>query len=269
MQPDANVLIPEQDHDRRLRPHRQDGQGRRLVVRDDQNTFEELLDAARASRERKERFGVLDTGKLGVSELEWIAEAGADIFTSDEARPGVLELALIAKACARGGGAVALLVNGGLEDRHADLARDGVILHVSNRETGHRLPHPGGAGRDAPGPEADSWSIYHHGAHVPELDGLASAGGHIHLSDKALEEKDLDLMTTLLEASRAGRGEVLLYIEKGMPVRFLGALFDAGAVLLFKTPPSDRRSLMRGLERKAAKRRPNPASFYLQDAFLL
>ena len=110
------------------------GRGRRLIVRDDQNTFEELLDAARASRERKERFGVLDTGKLGVSELEWIAEAGADIFTSDEARPNVLELALIARACARGGGAVALLVNGGLEDRHADLARDGIILHVSNRE---------------------------------------------------------------------------------------------------------------------------------------
>ena len=76
-------------------------------------------------------------------------------------------------------------------------------------------------------------------------------------------------MTTLLEASRAGKGEVLLYIEKGMPVRFLGALFDAGAVLLFKTPPSDRRSLMRGLERKAAKRRPDPGSFYMQDAFLL
>ena len=103
----------------------------------------------------------------------------------------------------------------------------------------------------------------------PELEGPAAAGGRIHLSDKALEEKDLDLMTTLLEASRAGKGEILLYIEKGMPFRFLGALFDAGAVLLFKTPPSDRRSLMRGLERKAAKRRPDPGSFYMQDAFLL
>ena len=54
-----------------------------------------------------------------------------------------------------------------------------------------------------------------------------------------------------------------------MPVRFLERLFDAGAVLLFKTPPSDRRSLMRGLEWKAAKRRPSPGSFYVQDTFLL
>ncbi len=244
------------------------GRGRRFVVRDDQNTFEELLDAARASRERNERFGVLDTGKLGVSELEWIAEAGADIFTSDEARPNALELALMAKACARGGGAVALLVSGGLEGRHMDLARDGIILHVSNRE---RAVDPLALAELSRSARSGGGSLvfYHHGAPAPELEGLASAGGHIHLSDKALEEKDLDLMATLLEASRAGKGEVLLYIEKGMPVRFLGALFDAGAVLIFKTPPSDRRSLMRGLERKAAKRRPDPGSFYMQDAFLL
>ena len=46
-----------------------------------------------------------------------------------------------------------------------------------------------------------------------------------------------------------------------MPVRFLGTLFDAGAVLLFKTPPSDRRSLMRGLERKAGKKTAGPGLF--------
>ena len=80
------------------------------------------------------------------------------------------------------------------------------------------------------------------GARPRSSKGSTSAGGHIHPSDKALEEKDLDLMTTLLEASRAGKGEIILYIEKGMPFRFLGALFDAGAVLFFKTPPSDRRS---------------------------
>jgi hypothetical protein len=244
------------------------GRGRRLVIRDDQHTFEELLDAARASRERNERLGVLDTGKLGVSELEWIAEAGADLFTSDEARPSVIELVLIARACARGGGAVALLVNGGLEDRHTDLARDGIILHVSGRERavdGLALAELARAARSGGG----FLVYYHHGVPVPELAGPAAAGGRIHLSDKALEEKDLDLMMTLLGASRAGKGAILLYLEKGMPVRFLATLFDAGALLLFKTPPSDRGSLMRGLERKAARRRPDPSSFYMQDAFLL
>ncbi len=244
------------------------GRGRELVVRDDQNTFEELLDAARAARPRKARFGLLDTGKLGAAELEWLGEAGARVFTSDEARPDASEIVRAAKACARGGGAVALLVNGPLGDRHGDLARDGVILHVSNRERVADLP----ALADLAGAAAAGSGFlvyYHHGSPVPELARLAAAGARIHLSDRALEEKDLDIMTALLEASRAGRGEIIVYIEKGMPVPFLGKLFDAGAVLFFKTPPSDRRSLMRGLERKARKRRPAPGSFYLQDAFLL
>jgi hypothetical protein len=241
--------------------------GRELVVRDDQNTFEEILDAARAARPHYARFGVLDTGKLSSSELEWLGETGARIFTSDDARPEGLGLAGIAKACARGGGAVALLVNGTLEDRHADLARDGVILHVSNRVRAAGLPALAalaGAAKSGGG----FLVYYHHGAPVPELGELAAAGARIHLSDKALEEKDMDLMTTLLEASRAGGAELILYIEKGMPVLFLGTLFAAGAVLFFKTPPSDRRSLMRDLERKAEKRRPAPSSFYMQDAFL-
>ncbi len=242
--------------------------GRELAVRDDQNTFEELLDAARAARARKARFGVLDTGKLSGSELEWLGEAGARVFSSDEARPDALELAGVAKACARGGGAIALLVNGPLEERHADLARDGVILHVSNRERAvdpSALAPLAGAARSGGG----FLVYYHHGVPVPELGELAASGARVHLSDKALEDKDLDLMTTILEASRAGGAEIILYIEKGMPVLFLRELFDAGAVLFFKTPPSDRRSLMRGLERRAAKRRPDPGSFYLQDAFLL
>jgi hypothetical protein len=243
--------------------------GRELVVRDDQNAFEELLDAARAAktRPRKARFGVLDTGKLGTSELEWLAEAGADIFTSDEARPDAAELVLVAKACARGGGAVALLVNGPLGDRHGDLARDGVILHVSNRERAVDLSALAGLAEAAKS-GGGFLVYYHHGSPVEDLVGLAVDGARIHLSDRALEEKDLDLMTAVLEASRAGGGELILYVEKEMPLRFLRKLFDAGGVLFFKTPPSDRRSLLRGLERKAEKRRPDPRSFYLQNAFL-
>jgi hypothetical protein len=244
------------------------GRGREIVVRDDQNTFEELLDAARAARPRKARFGVLDTGKLGASELEWLGEAGARLFTSDEARPAALELAVVAKACARGGGSVALLVTGPLGDHHGDLARDGVILHVSNRERAvdlAALAELAGAAKAGGG----YLVYYHHGAPVEDLAGLAGAGARIHLSDKALEDTDLDLMASLLEASRAGGGEIILCIEKGMPLLFLRKLFDGGAILFFKTPPSDRRSLMRGLERKSEKRRPTPGAFYLQDAFLL
>jgi len=240
---------------------------RDVVVRDDQNTFEELLDAARAARPRKARFGVLDTGKFGVPELEWLAEAGAGIFTSDEARPNAAELVPVVKACARGGGAVALLVNGPLGASHDDMIRDGVVLHVSNRE---RAVDPAALTDLAGAAKAGGGFLvyYHHGALVEDMAGLAAAGARIHLSDKALEDKDLDIMIALLEASRSGGGEIILYIEKGMPLQFLRKLFDAGVVLFFKTPPSDRRSLMRGLERKAEKRRPHPGSFYLQNTFL-
>lgn len=241
--------------------------GRELVVRDDQNTFEEVLDAARVARPRKARFGLLDTGKFGAAELEWLGDAGTRIFTSDEARPDASELVSVAKACARGGGAVALLVNGPLGDRHGGLARGGIVLHVSNRERAvdlQALAELAGAAKAGGG----YLVYYHHGAPAEALAGLAFSGARIHLFDEALEDKDLDLMASLLEASRAGSGEIILSIEKGMPLLFLRKLFDAGAILFLKTPPSDCRSLMRGLERKARKRRPSPGSFYMQDAFL-
>jgi hypothetical protein len=241
--------------------------GRELVVRDDQSAFEELLDAARAAKLRKARLAFLDTGRFGPSELEWLGEAGAWIYASDEVRPKAGELVLAAKACARGGSALALLVSGPVGERHADLVRDGLILHVSDRD--RPVDTAALAGLAATARDAGGYLVfYHHGAPAEELAGLLAAGARLHMSDRALEEKDRDLMAALL-AARARGGELILYIEKGLPVAFLETLFAAGAVLLFKTPPSDRRSLMSGLERRAAKRRPSPGSFYLQDVFLL
>jgi hypothetical protein len=53
-----------------------------------------------------------------------------------------------------------------------------------------------------------------------------------------------------------------------LPLELLEELWAAGAVLLFLTPPSDDRSLLRPVELKAARRKLPARAFHLSTAFL-
>jgi len=248
------------------------------VVRDDQYGFNDTLDAVKTARARGARLDLLDTGRFSVLELEWLCKAGAHFYTSDDARADVSDLRLIRKACAKGGSSAAFLARGPFENGDQPgrppysvllaLAGDGFILHTSNREHARDLLLLSGLAEEAH--KGGGFLVYyHHGAADSGLVELTSRGARIHLSDKRLQESDLELLSAVLKASRAGGSKLILYVEKGMPVRFLKKLFNAGATLLFKRPPHDRRSLMRKLELKARKRVPNPDSYYLYTTFLL
>jgi hypothetical protein len=252
--------------------------GGEFVLRDDQYGFTETLDAVKTARARGTRFNLLDTGRFSVPELEWLCEAGAHFYTSDEARPDVSGLRLIPKACAKGGSSAAFLVCGPFESGDQSgrpfyslllaLAGDGFILHTSNREHARDLLMLSELAEEAHKGKG-SLVYYHHGAADVGLVELAARGARILLSDKRLQESDLDLLNAVLEASDAGGSRLILYVEKGMPLHFLNKLFDAGATLLFKTPPNDRYSLLGRLELKARKRVPNPDAYYLNTAVLL
>jgi hypothetical protein len=150
----------------------------------------------------------------------------------------------------------------------AELGREGFILHVSNREHVRDFLRLSELAEEAH--KGGGFLVYyHHGAADSGLVELASRGARIHLSDKALKEDDLELLCAVLKASRSGRSKLVLYIEEGMPVRFLKKLFNAGATLLFKTPPHDRDSLMGVLERKARRRPLRPGTYYLHATFLI
>lgn len=245
----------------------------KVVVRDDQFEFNEILDAAKAARSRRRRINLLDTGRFNVTELEWLCEAGTRFFTSNETRKNPDELRLIRDACARGGSSIAFLVkeriaadgeNGGISlSLLLELAGLGIVLHVSNREFAVDpavISALAGEGRVV---------YYHHGALVPEWTKAAGRGIRLHISDAGLDVLGLDTALEILAASRAGRGRVYIYIQNGLPPASIQALADAGAKLLFKTPPSDRQSLLRPIELKFRKMTPSPEDYYLDTTFLL
>jgi hypothetical protein len=59
-----------------------------------------------------------------------------------------------------------------------------------------------------------------------------------------------------------------VHAERAAPASALSDLLDAGAHILFQTPPSDYRSPFRELEERASRRKLDPRSFYLYREFM-
>lgn len=252
--------------------------GLKLTERDDQNSFAAFLDAARKARRCGGRLRLIDTGRFSACELEWLAEAGADLYTSDEARPNRMDLSLLVKACARGGGFIAYfhrgVLSGGSDEIPTSLGflaaagREGVDLHFSNREHVRDLADLAELAHVCR--KAGSRLVYyHHGSFETGLGDLARSGGWIHVSDLNLSAGGAGelLMEVAAEAKAAGSG-LVVHLEKGLAVESLSDLLEAGAFVFFKTPPADRRSSFRALERQARKRPLDQRSYYLYPDFL-
>jgi hypothetical protein len=253
-------------------------QGLEITTRDDQDGFTAFLDAAKTSRRNGGRLRLVDTCKFNAFELEWLAEAGADIYTSDEARSDRTELNLLAKACARGNAIIAYFHHGELTGDPADVSsswgflrevgRSGIDIHLSSRGKPRDLAELASLA-DACLKTRTRVVYYHHGLPEAGLEALARAGGWIHLSAEGLDEGAAAalLEDTVRAASAAGSG-IVLHLERGLTVETLRDLLKAGAFLLFKTPPSDRKSALRALERRACRRKLDLRSYYLHTTFL-
>jgi len=253
-------------------------QGLEITTRDDQDDWTAFLDAARVARRSGGRLRLVDTGRLSAFKLEWLAEAGTDLFTSDEARPNRAELGLLAKACARGEAVIAyfhygiLTTDSGVTPTSlgflAEAGRDGVDVHLSSRERARDLA--GLAEIAHVCRRAGSRLVYyHHGSLDAGLGDLARSGGWIHISDLNLPagEQGALLADIAAEAAASGSGFVI-HLEKGLAVGTVHDLLEAGAFVLFKTPPADRRSAFRALERRARKRTLDRRACYLYPDFL-
>jgi hypothetical protein len=253
-------------------------QGLEITTRDDQDEFTVFLDTAKISRRNGGRLRLVDSGRFTVFELEWLAEAGADVYTADEARPNRAELDLLAQACARGDAVIAYFHRGPLSEGEADIpsswaflkeiSRSGVDVHLSNRERPRDLAGLAGLA-DNCRKAGTRLVYYHHGRVESGLAGLARDGAWIHLSNETLGDTESPslLEDVAREASAAGTG-VVLHLERGLPVETLRDLLKAGAFLLFKTPPSDRRSRSRAAEDRARKKKLDRRSYYLHATFL-
>ena len=229
-----------------------------ITVRDDQYEFPWLLDSAKISRKKGHRFRLVDSGKLESSQMEWLAEAGADIYTSDEARPDVFVLDLLIRACRRAGSFVAYFYNSILEPAEGEekqppvsftellnLARSGIYLHLTNKTEKREvsrltsLAHACQKGR--------SWLVYyHHGPLEPALEELARNGAWIHVSDRSIEgEEDVRLLLDITKSARSAGTNVALHLDKGLESRLLMDTVKTGAFVLFDLSHLDDKSPLR------------------------
>lgn len=249
-----------------------------LVIRDDQFDFTALVDAARYADRRRIPLSLLDTGRFGLDEVESLARAGARILTSDEARPRAEEWEFLLEACRAAGTHLSAFWSGPLPGAEAesgltlvaldDLLRAGLDFHISNRT------HPRDAGTLAGLAAAAKkgrayFVIYHVGPLAAGLHGPAERRAWIHFSDASIEDEAGAILAVEIArtATRSG-SRAAIHVERGLALELLEGLWAAGAALLFTTPPSDDRSLLRPVERKAARRKLPPRAYRLSTAFL-
>jgi len=226
----------------------QAGAAQGLTVRDDQQAFAWLLDAARTARRQGRRFRLVDSGQLDVSSLEWLAKAGADLYTADDIRPDVSALVRIRKAGRVSGGRTVFFLYGPVEAAPAagalsleiviELVRSGVDLHVSNRKKSRDPAALLGlaASRRAGGAEV---VYYHHGPLMTGLADLTEAGAWVHVSNsnRDLNAAELALLRDIGRAGgRGAGGGLVVHVDTGIERVVLEEILKSGAHVILNIP---------------------------------
>lgn len=250
-----------------------------VIVRDDQSDFPSLLDAVKASRGAGGRFKLIDTGKLSLSELEWLGEAGADFYTSDRARPGGRDLVPMNAAARKGSAVTAYFHHGPFEPEEKEKAVSFATLEELGQSGLYIYTSNGRIQRDFPALEELAYAcvrgggrlaLYHHGPLAPALETLARQGAWIHIAGQSLHrEDDAIFLCDCARAARKRGGGVLFHVEHPLALAWLEQIFDAGARVIFYTPPSDYRSPQRPFERRAERLFIDSRAFYLYLRFML
>jgi hypothetical protein len=251
---------------------------RDAVVRDDAGDLAALFDLLRDRRRAGGRAQLIDSGKLGIPDLERLAAAGMDIFSSDAVRTDAHGLVLIGLAARKGGSSLSYFVHGPLIDSGGpagisfdsvlELGRTGVRLAVSNG----RVPRDTAAlGRlsDACRKGGTRLIHYHAGPADASLVELCRAGVWLHLDAAAQDPSGASLACDGASAALAAGGGLGLHVSDAIDPDAFADLFGSGAFILFHTPPADYRDPRRALEARA-KTRPLPSvAFYLFSGFML
>lgn len=239
---------------------------RDLVIRDDQFEFIALLEASQYARRRRIPLSLLDTGRFGLEEMESLAKAGARLLTSDEARPRADEREVLQRACREAGTHLALFWNGPLPGdgdgdqaarlELADLLGGGADFHVSDR-TRPRDPAVLAELAAAAKRGRGFFVVYHAGPLAEGLVAPAAERAWVHFADASIGDGPAAaaLAVEIAAAAAKAGSRAVVHIERGLELELLGALWEAGAALLFQTPPSDDQSLLRPIEQRAAKRK--------------
>ena len=255
------------------------GDRQEIVIRDDQLDFAALLDVAKERRKNHGRLKLVDSGAFDPPTLEWLGEAGADIYTSDLARPNAGEIVQIGRAAKKGNAVAAYFHHGPLDPDEKEktipfsglleMGRSGIDLHLSNKQQQREW---GKLGELACACEKGGARLvlYHHGPLAADLEGLARQGVWIHISDESLRsEQDVTALVDCVAAARGRGSNLVFHLEHSITLVWLENIFASGAFVLFQIPPTDYRSPLRSFETASKKRRPDYRSAYIDATFLL
>jgi len=253
--------------------------GTTLTLRDDRLAFPAFIDAASSCRRRGIRFRLIDQGRLTPSELEWLGQAGADIYTSDRARQALAEFVLMRKSAVRGGALVAYFHHGPLADEPAagvvpfealrEMGLSGIDIHISD-DKGERDAARLAELADDCSRGGAVFVLYRHGPLGEAQENLARRGAWIHVSNATLAGDDeVRFLCDCVDAARKAGSNVILHVDAGISASVAGEIMAKGGIVLFKTPPSDYRSPLRRVEDAAKRFRLSPRSYYLFTDFVL
>ncbi len=254
------------------------GQGTDITVRDNQYEFLWLLDSVKLCRKKGARFRLVDSGKLDRSQLEWLAGAGADLYTSDEARAEASGLENVNSACQKGGAFVAYFHYGPLESEEEsssisffdlkDMGRSGIYFYLSNREMKREISKLNELAHACR--KGGSWLVYYlHGSLENSLEDLARNETWIHVTDQIFQEpEDPTLVLDKVRAAVSAGAKLILHVEKGLDFSLLCDVIKTQAFVLIKSSLFDYKSPFRALERKARKRKLDFRAYYLYPTFL-
>lgn len=249
-------------------------QSAEVVVRDDQYDFFWLEEAARRSCREGKRFSLIDTGVFPQEKVEWLAEAGADIYSSDNAQRDFTQLAFIAQAAKRGRRILAYFYRGALisDDSEAaiqnlcNLGARGAFIHLANRKK-EELALLTNLGVECH--RGGSWLVYYHqGPLEEELASLADTGAWLHLSSQQIKEEDTRFLLELVKLSQSHGGNVVLYVENELSVIFLRDMIKAKAFLIFPQQLYDYRSPYRPFQDLARQMKLDFRAYYLYPRLL-
>lgn len=248
--------------------------GQEITVRDDQYEFDWILDAVRLSRPKRRRFRLIDTGVLDCPQMEWIAKAGADIYTSDEARKDAQELLIINNACKHGKGIMAYFYYGPLgQEQHEkqddkfsqlqDLGGNGIYIHMTNKDTEpdfSQLIQLAESSR-----KGGSWLVYYHyGALSSSLMLLKKSGAWVHISSQVLkDEENRTFISELIQSERSAGSNLILHVKEELDRSIVREIMQAGAFVIFPPSRIGYESPYKDLEKKAARRRLDFRAYYL------
>ncbi len=255
--------------------------GNEVTVRDDQYDFFWLLDTAKLCRRRRARFRLIDSGALEFSQLEWLVQAGADLYTSDRTKCKALELEILNKVCRESGGFMAIFLHGWLESTKGEekppffsfqellnLASSGVFLHLSNKEQKRDFSHLISLAYSCC--KGGSWLVYyHHGPMEDWLEELGRSGAWIHLSDQSIDKsEDRSLILDTIKSAQVAGANLVLYLEKGLETHLLQDIVGAGAFLQFDLTQLARQRHFRTILKGVKGRSLDFRAYYLYHHFL-